>query len=136
MSTSSVRWMRCIGLRLDWKWRRRTSWPQPACSNLFILRFDTASLLSGTPLQWEPDPVGRMRQMKLNCVISFLLLAFPVLAMAQASKPIQTASPQPPTALISPDVHADGSVTFRFRAPNAKEVKSGLQGAEEGAQQG
>jgi len=73
--------------------------------------------------------------MKLNCVISFLLLAFPVLAMAQASKPIQTASPQPPTALISPEVHANGSVTFRFRAPNAKEVKLGLEGAEAVAMQ-
>src|SRR4030088_553647 len=73
--------------------------------------------------------------MKLNCVISFLLLAFPVLAMAQASKPIQTASPQPPTALISPEVHPNGSVTFRFRAPNAKEVKLGLEGAEAVAMQ-
>src|SRR3984893_5480939 len=103
--------------------------------NPLILRFDTASLLSGTPLQREPDPVGRMRQMKLNCVISFLLLAFPVLAMAHASKPIQTAATPPPTALISPEVHANGSVTFRFRAPNAKEVKLGLEGAEAVAMQ-
>jgi enterochelin esterase family protein len=32
--------------------------------------------------------------------------------------------------LISPEVHADGSVTFRVRAPNAKEVKVELEGAE------
>jgi enterochelin esterase-like enzyme len=69
--------------------------------------------------------------MKLNCVrISFLLLAFPILAIAQASKPVQIAPPQPLPALISPEVHADGSVTFRFRAPNAKEVKVDLEGTE------
>jgi enterochelin esterase family protein len=32
--------------------------------------------------------------------------------------------------VVSPEVHADGSVTFRFRAPNAKEVKVDLEGAE------
>jgi enterochelin esterase family protein len=69
--------------------------------------------------------------MKLNCVrISFLLLAFPVLAIAQASKPIQTPPSPLPAPVVSPEVHADGSVTFRFRAPNAKEVKVDLEGAE------
>ena len=38
--------------------------------------------------------------------------------------------PPPPVRLISPEVHADSSVTFRFRAPNAKEVKLDLEGAE------
>jgi len=32
--------------------------------------------------------------------------------------------------LVSPEVHADGSVTFRFQAPNAVEVKLDLEGAE------
>jgi len=35
-----------------------------------------------------------------------------------------------PSLLISPDVHPDGSVTFRFRAPNAVEVKLDLEGAQ------
>ena len=35
---------------------------------------------------------------------------------------------QYPPPLISPGVHADKSVTFRFRAPNAKEVSLGLEG--------
>lgn len=69
--------------------------------------------------------------MKLNCgLISFLLLAFPVLVIAQASKPVQTPSPSPPAPLLSPEVHADGSVTFRFFAPNVKEVNVELEGAE------
>jgi len=32
-------------------------------------------------------------------------------------------------AVQSPEVHADRTVTFRFRAPNAKEVSLGLEGA-------
>jgi len=35
-----------------------------------------------------------------------------------------------PAPLNSPEVHADGSVTFRFRAPNAVEVKLALEGSE------
>jgi enterochelin esterase-like enzyme len=35
---------------------------------------------------------------------------------------------QPPPPMASPEVHADRSVTFRFRAPNAKEVAIGLEG--------
>lgn len=69
--------------------------------------------------------------MKFTCgLISFLLLAFPVLVTAQASKPIQTPPPPRSAPVFSPEVHADGSVTFRFRAPNAKEVKVDLEGAE------
>jgi enterochelin esterase family protein len=37
--------------------------------------------------------------------------------------------------LVSPDVHTDGSVTFRFRAPNALEVKLSLEGTEPVAMQ-
>ncbi len=43
------------------------------------------------------------------------------MAAAQQEKPAQ---------LISPEVHADGSVTFRFRAPNAREVQLEREGAE------
>jgi len=35
----------------------------------------------------------------------------------------------PPPALITPEVHSDNSVTFRFRAPNAQEVKVTREGA-------
>src|SRR5712692_1151987 len=42
-----------------------------------------------------------------------LLLAAVLPALAQQ---------QPPPRLLSPEVHPDHSVTFRFRAPNAKAV--------------
>ena len=35
---------------------------------------------------------------------------------------------QPPTVIISPEVGADRRVTFRFRDPNAKEVKVAIEG--------
>ena len=35
----------------------------------------------------------------------------------------------PPAAVISPEVHSNNQVTFRFRAPNAKEVALSLEGA-------
>ncbi len=51
--------------------------------------------------------------------IAFLLVLVAVAAWAQ---------PQAP-AILSPEVHPDNSVTFRFRAPNAKEVMLSLEGA-------
>ena len=38
-------------------------------------------------------------------------------------------APKPPPPLISPEVHSDNRVTFRFRAPNAKEVALDREGA-------
>jgi enterochelin esterase family protein len=67
-------------------------------------------------------------------LLSAPLFLFPLLLFAggldaaQANKPAQ--APPPPPPLVSPEVHADGSVTFRFRAPNAREVKLALEGAE------
>jgi enterochelin esterase family protein len=49
--------------------------------------------------------------------------------MAQ-DKPGQPSPPSPPASLVSPEVHSDGSVTFRFRAPNALDVKVEREGAE------
>lgn len=39
------------------------------------------------------------------------------------------AQPQQQPPLISPEVHPDNTVTFRFRAPNAKEVLLAREGA-------
>jgi len=58
-----------------------------------------------------------------------LLLVLRVLAAAQ-DKPAHAPPPQAPAPIVSPAVHADGSVSFRLRAPNAVEVKLGLEGAE------
>jgi enterochelin esterase-like enzyme len=60
------------------------------------------------------------------CFCALLILG----VVAAQDKPAQTPPPQPPAPLISPDVHADGSVTFRFRAPNAVDVKLAREGAE------
>jgi enterochelin esterase-like enzyme len=59
------------------------------------------------------------------CAISIL----GVITAAQ-EKPTQALPLRPPTPLVSPEVHSDGSVTFRFRAPNALEVKLAREGAE------
>jgi enterochelin esterase family protein len=46
------------------------------------------------------------------------------LAAAYAQQP-----PQPPPRIVSPEVHPDKRVTFRFRAPTAKEVLLSREGA-------
>ncbi|MBZ5682525.1 MAG: esterase [Acidobacteriia bacterium] len=62
-------------------------------------------------------------------------LFLPVLAAAQAAKPAQSQPSQPPAPLVSPEVHSDSSVTFRFRAPNAVDVKLAREGTEPVAMQ-
>lgn len=66
--------------------------------------------------------------MKLcSAIVAPFLLAT---VFAQDAKP--AATPQlPPPALITPEVHSDNSVTFRFRAPNAQEVKLTREGSAE-----
>jgi len=54
-------------------------------------------------------------------------MLFGVKVVAQ-DKPAQP--PQQPAPLVSPEVHVDGGVTFRFRAPNALDVKLEREGAE------
>jgi enterochelin esterase-like enzyme len=49
------------------------------------------------------------------------------LAVASLASPVQPQT-APPARLLSPEVRPDQSVTFRFRAPNAKEVLLGLEG--------
>ena len=56
----------------------------------------------------------------------WLLMIVSSLAWAQSQTPAQSPAP---TKIVSPEVHSDNSVTFRFSAPNAKEVLFGLQGA-------
>ncbi len=69
-----------------------------------------------------------VRSFSLRLLLSCLLLVS--LASAQQAKPAQ--APQPPAApVVSPEVHADGSVTFRFRDPNAKEVMVAREGTQQ-----
>jgi enterochelin esterase-like enzyme len=55
-------------------------------------------------------------------VLSLLLAASAVPGLAQA--------PSQPQPVISPEVHPDHRATFRFRAPNAKQVSLNREGAE------
>lgn len=41
----------------------------------------------------------------------------------------ETFGQAPPAPIVSPEVYSDGRVTFRFRAPNAKEVAVSVEGA-------
>jgi enterochelin esterase family protein len=50
-----------------------------------------------------------------------------VLALGQV-KTKQAPPPQPPTLVVSPEVHPDNSVTFRLRDPNARSVSLRLEG--------
>ncbi|HEY4904873.1 MAG TPA: alpha/beta hydrolase-fold protein [Candidatus Sulfotelmatobacter sp.] len=63
----------------------------------------------------------------------FLVIA--TIAAAQESKPAQAAPPAPPAPVVSPEVHPDGSVTFRLRAPNAQDVKVAWEGTQPEAMQ-
>jgi enterochelin esterase family protein len=60
----------------------------------------------------------------------FLLLFFLAAAASLAQLPQPARPPQPPPRLVSPEVHPDKRVTFRFRAPNAKEVMLAREGAQ------
>ena len=71
-----------------------------------------------------------MRLIPVPLFLFLLLLFVGGLAAAQRNKPAQAPPPPQPPPLVSPEVHPDGSVTFRFRAPNAREVKLALEGAE------
>lgn len=62
-----------------------------------------------------------MNSARLPFLLSLVFLATSsLLSLAQA--------PPSPPKLVSPDVHADKSVTFRFRDPNAKEVELARDG--------
>jgi len=60
---------------------------------------------------------------------------FCALATAQQAKPAQAQPPQRPSWLVTPEVHSDNSVTFRFLAPNAQEVKLAREGTDPVAMQ-
>src|SRR5438309_5014726 len=57
-------------------------------------------------------------------VLATLSMAILFGAFLAATTPAQT----PPPPLVSPEVHADRTVTFRFRAPNDKEVAVTIEG--------
>jgi enterochelin esterase-like enzyme len=68
--------------------------------------------------------------MKLRFTLIIFCFFISSLATAQEAKPAPVTPPQPPVWLVTPDVHTDGSVTFRYRAPNAQEVKLAREGTD------
>lgn len=56
-------------------------------------------------------------------------------AQAPQAAPAQAPAPQRPSWLVTPEVHPDNSVTFRFLAPNAQEVKLARAGTDPVAMQ-
>jgi len=70
--------------------------------------------------------------MKLNSALILSCLIFVgSTVLAQDAKPAAAPPPQmPPPALVTPEVHSDDSVTFRFRAPNAQDVKLAREGTQ------
>ena len=68
--------------------------------------------------------------MKLCFTLIIFCFFISSLATAQEAKPAPVTPPQPPVWLVTPDVHTDGSVTFRYRAPNAQEVKLAREGTD------
>jgi enterochelin esterase family protein len=57
------------------------------------------------------------------------VLFFSLPVIAQQAKP-ESQPPKLPEWLVTPEVHPDHSVTFRFLAPNARDVKLDREGAE------
>ena len=67
--------------------------------------------------------------MKLPSALIVLCVSLLSLAtLGQQARPPQSPAPQMLPALNTPEVHSDGSVTFRFRAPNAQEVSVRREG--------
>lgn len=62
--------------------------------------------------------------------LTVILLSSAVISMAQETKPVETHPPQRAQPPATPEVHSDNTVTFRFLAPNAHEVKLELEGTE------
>ena len=66
--------------------------------------------------------------------LSLVYVALGILpCLAQPAQPAQ--APRPPAPIVSPEVHSDRTVTFRFRDPNAKEVFLTREGAQRTAMQ-
>jgi enterochelin esterase-like enzyme len=74
------------------------------------------------PMKW-----AFFRRRLLLCVC---LAWMPIAVLTSGCVPAPAAAPAPDPIVVSPEVHADGRVTFRFYAPHAKGVSLALEGAE------
>src|SRR5260370_17103298 len=64
-----------------------------------------------------------MRRIRNRTIFGHAILAAAILFLATAAL-----AQAPPPPVISPEVHTDRSVTFRFRAPNDQEVAVSIEG--------
>jgi len=71
--------------------------------------------------------------MRLSLVVP-LVLSLPC-GLAVCGGAQQSKAAAPPAPQVSPEVRSDGSISFRFRAPNAKEVQLAREGTEPQAMQ-
>jgi len=62
--------------------------------------------------------------------VALCLFVLSLLVAAQQAKPAPAPPPRMTPPLVTPEVHPDNTVTFRFRAPNAQEVRLAREGAE------
>jgi enterochelin esterase-like enzyme len=69
-----------------------------------------------------------MKRQSFFLVLSLFTIC--ALAPAQQAAPAQAPAPQRPPWVNTPEVHADNTVTFRFLAPNAQEVKLAREGTD------
>src|SRR5271170_736060 len=99
--------MRCTKRRIGWTSRKRS------CSRY---RFQLSTSFGGC-----------MHRLLATLHLFSLLLVMSGFVVGQEKKSEQLPLPTP---LVSPDIHPDGSVTFRFRAPNARDVNLDREGAE------
>src|SRR5690242_18787783 len=71
------------------------------------------------PASHHPPTSETIWRVMNRTALLYILAAVPAIAQP----------PQQRAPIISPEVHADHTVTFRFRAPNAKEVFLAREGA-------
>jgi enterochelin esterase-like enzyme len=71
-------------------------------------------------------------KLRSSLIACFFLISF---SAAQQAKPAPAPLPQRPAWLVSPEVRPDNTVTFRYRAPNAQDVKLDREGSEPVAMQ-
>jgi enterochelin esterase-like enzyme len=71
-------------------------------------------------------------KVRSSLIACFFLISF---SAAQQAKPAPAPLPQRPAWLVSPEVHPDNTVTFRYRAPNAQDVKLDREGTDPVAMQ-
>jgi enterochelin esterase-like enzyme len=103
-----------------------------------LLRSKSAFASCGQPIGFRCFGDGRgmlsnLRRrppMKVQSVLPLFYLILSATVSAQQTKPSVASPPEMPW-LVTPEVHADNNtVTFRFRAPNAQDVKLEREGAE------